>query len=54
MESALFPEGLAPALAPEPAALPAVAGMPSIGVCPLPSAFFLGSLSAAAAVETAR
>ena len=52
MESALFPEGLAPALAPEPAALPAVAGMPSIGVCPLPCASRFGALCVAAAPKT--
>ena len=34
VESALFPEPQAPALAPGPTAASAVAGMPSIAVCP--------------------
>ncbi len=38
VESALFPDGMAPASAPEPAALPAVAGMPSFAVRSLPCA----------------
>ena len=53
VESALFPEGMAPALAPEPAALPAVAGMPSVAVRPLHCATCSGTHCILAALKSA-